>query len=136
MPYWRLFYHAVWTCKNREPLIRSEFEDDLHQYMIRKGRSLSAKMHKVGGIEDHVHIVFSIAPKITVAGFIGKIKGASSHWVTHIIRNGEFFQWQDEYGIVSFGEENLPDVISYVDRQREHHMKNNIEPRFELCNNE
>jgi len=40
-------------------------------------------MHEVGGIEDHVHTVFSLPPKYAVADFIGTLKGASSHWVTH-----------------------------------------------------
>jgi hypothetical protein len=31
MAYWRLHYHAVWACKNREPLITAELEPELYK---------------------------------------------------------------------------------------------------------
>jgi len=129
MPYWRLHYHAVWSCKNREELISPELEPKLYEYIRGKGLELGGIMHAVGGIADHFHTTFSLAPKYALADFIGQLKGASSHWVTHVLKHPESFDWQRGYGVVSFGSRNLEQVIRYVKNQKEHHRKqttNNI----------
>jgi len=121
MSYWRLHYHAIWSCKNRAPLITPELEPELYKYLRGKGLELGAIMHAVGGIEDHVHNVFSLPPKFAIADFIGKLKGASSHWVTHVLKHPGEFDWQRGYGVLSFGDKNLPTVIAYANNQKEHH---------------
>ena len=121
MPYWRLYYHGVWACKNRESMITPELEPQLHQYLRGKALELDATMHAVGGIEDHVHICFSLAPKYDVANFIGKLKGASSHWVTHVLKHPHEFDWQRGYGVLSFAKKDLGRVVVYVQNQKEHH---------------
>ena len=127
MPYWRLHYHAVWACKNREPLITPELEPQLYQYISGKGRELDGIIHAVGGIEEHLHTIFSLAPKYAIADFIGKIKGASSHWVTHVLKHPNPFDWQRGYGVVSIGDRHLEQVIRYVRNQKEHHQKQTID---------
>jgi putative transposase len=65
-----------------------------------------------------------------------RIKGSSSHLVNEVDRrtfNGfhERFFWQEEYGVLSFGERSLESVVSYVQNQRQHHTKNSVLPEFE-----
>ena len=126
MPYWQLYYHLVWATKAREALITSELEADLHRYLRGKGIELGGVVHAVGGIEDHVHLVVSIPPPIAVATFVGKLKGASSHWVTHVSPNQAPFAWQDGYGALSFGERSLPRVVQYALSQRERHQSKTL----------
>ena len=33
MSYWRLFYHAVWSTQDRQPLIDPAWEKDLYGYL-------------------------------------------------------------------------------------------------------
>jgi len=131
MAYWRLHYHAVWSCKNREPLIINDLEAPLHNYLLGKGLELGAIMHGVGGIEDHVHTTFSLAPKYAIADFVGKLKGAASHWVTHVLKYPGEFDWQRGYGVVSFGSKHLPMVIKYVRNQKIHHQRKTAIDVFE-----
>ena len=83
MSYSRLFYHMIWGTKNREPLIQIEFEISLYNVIAAKAKDLGAFVYAVGGIEDHVHLVASVPPRIALADFIGQVKGNSSHWVNH-----------------------------------------------------
>lgn len=133
MPYWRLHYHAIWTCKNREPLISNDLESELYQYLRGKGMELGAIIHAIGGIENHVHVVFSLAPKYAIATFIGKLKGASSHWITKVLRHPEPFEWQRGYGVLSFGSKNLPQLIHYALNQKEHHQCQTTNEILERC---
>ena len=121
MPYWRLFYHFVWGTKNREPLIAPEWENSLHNVIAAKATELGAIVHSVGGIEDHVHLVVSVPPKIALSTFIGQVKGNSSHFVNHGLDVVIYFAWQAEYGVVSFGGKMLDMVVRYAKNQREHH---------------
>ena len=53
------------------------------------------------------------------------MKGASSH------EFGKALQWQNGYGIVSFGTRDLPWVMAYVTNQKEHHSRGTVFDRLE-----
>lgn len=125
MAYWKLFYHVVWATKNREPLITPELETVVYDYLRAKAVGLGAMVFAVNGMPDHVHVVATIPPTIAVAKLIGQIKGVSSAKLNHGgVAPG--FAWQDKYGVFSFDEKRLPDVIRYVERQKEHHAEGTI----------
>lgn len=126
MPYSRLFYHIILGTKNREPLIQIEFEESLHNVIAAKGKDLGSFVYAVGGIEDHIHLVASVPPRIAMADFIGQVKGNSSHWVNHELALSYQFNWQAEYGVVSFGGKQLDVVVKYVKNQRQHHLEGTI----------
>ena len=122
MPYWRLFYHIVFSTKNREPLITPDIEQEVHGYLAGKATTLGAIVYAVNGTKDHVHVVASVSPKLALSSFIGQIKGATSHHINHMPgRTETLLDWQRGYGVVSFGEKHLDWVIDYVRRQKEHH---------------
>jgi putative transposase len=81
MGYWRLYYHIVWATKDRVPLITEDIQSKLYGYISRKVKKMNCILHALGGIEDHVHLVVSIPPKLSIADFIANIKGSSSHYV-------------------------------------------------------
>lgn len=126
MAYWQLYYHIVWATKGRDLLITKELQAALYKYLRGKVISLGGVFHAVGGMEDHVHVVASIPPKLAVANFVGQLKGASSHWVNHQNDFESVLYWQDGYGVFSFGKRALPRVIEYVLNQQEHHTKNDL----------
>jgi putative transposase len=126
MPYWRLFYHFVWGTKNGEPLIAPQWEASLHNVIAAKASDLTAMVYAVGGIEDHIHLVVSVPPKIALSTFIGQVKGNSSHSVNHELHLDIVFTLQAEYGVVSFGGKLLDMVVKYTKNQRKHHAEKTI----------
>ena len=130
MPYWRLFYHAVWGTKNRLPLIDASWEDDLHGYIWGKATALECIPHAINGMSDHLHVVISIPPKLSIATLIGKLKGASSHHVNERYMDSAF-AWQAEYGVLSFSERSLSRVVDYVKNQKKHHAENKLNMAME-----
>ena len=131
MPYWRLFYHCVWGTKNGEPFIEPRWENSLHNVIAAKAAQLEARVHAVGGIDNHVHLVVSVPPKMALSTFIGQVKGNSSHWVNHELKLGYHFAWQAEYGVVSFGGKRLDLVLRYAKNQRKHHSEGTSIPMLE-----
>ncbi len=131
MSYWRLFYHFVWATRQREPWIDQRFERLLHRAIARKVVDLGGIAHAVGGTADHVHLVASVPPRIALSTFAGQVKGSSSHFVNHEIQPGHKFAWQEEYGVVSFGERHLDWIVRYVQDQAQHHGQGTTVQRLE-----
>jgi len=132
MPYWRLFYHLVWGTQNREALIHGELETLLHKAICAKAADLGALVYAVGGIEDHIHLVASIPPRIALSEFIGQVKGNSSHLANHRLALPYHFAWQSEYGVLSFGGKGLDTVVKYARNQKEHHLNQNTIRALEI----
>ena len=124
--------HFVWHVKHNNPVLRDEIETQTHRFL--RGRAVQTAgvfFHKVGGDDDHVHLVVSVPPTLQPAEWIGRLKGACSHYINHEIANRKILEWQGGYGVVSFGTKDLPWVIDYVRRQREHHAGGKVHDRLE-----
>ncbi len=126
MPYWKLYYHLIWGTKNRLPLITPALEPEVYRAIAAKAKDMEGYIHAIGGTEDHVHLAVSIPPKLSPAKFIGDVKGSSSHFINHITRPEFEFYWQEEYGVLSFGEKNLGSVVKYILNQKQHHTEGNL----------
>ncbi|MBC8509729.1 MAG: IS200/IS605 family transposase [Anaerolineales bacterium] len=136
MPYWQLFYHIVWATKHRVPILTAETEPIIHNYLQKKAVGLGAIVFALNGWNDHVHMVVSIPPKISVAKFIGQVKAVAS---TKFNKSGHAiisFYWQAEYAVFSFDRKRLPNYIKYVERQKEHHQEKTTIPILERTEGE
>ncbi|WP_254174692.1 IS200/IS605 family transposase [Planktothrix pseudagardhii] len=122
MAFWRTYYHLVWATKNRQPLITADRESELYGYIIGKADYLGCIVHAIGGVEDHIHLVVSIPPKLSVSEFVKTIKGSSAYHLNHTpSTSGLGFSWQHGYGVLTLGGKQLEDAKAYVNNQKEHH---------------
>jgi putative transposase len=124
--------HFTWHTKSNMPVLIEMIENRLHQYI--KHRVLETRgvlFHEIGGTDDHVHLVVSLPSTVLISDWIGKLKGASSYYINHEIANRKVLEWQDGYGVVSFGTKDLEWVVKYVRNQREHHKQGNTFKRME-----
>ncbi len=124
--------HLTWHVKESLPIINETFEEGLHRHL--RSYALKEKdviVHEVGGTETHVHMAVSIPPTLHIADWIGRLKGSSSHHVNHQLVNRHLLDWQDGYGVVSFGTKDLPWIVDYIRNQKEHHRNGSIFERLE-----
>ena len=126
MSYWHLFYHITFAVKKRLPLILDNLEQQLHHALEAKACELGGTVYAIGGIEDHVHLAVSVPPSISLSNFIGQVKGNSAHLVNYKLCPPYHFEWQEGFGVVSFGPKQLGVVIDYIHNQRVHHQTNSI----------
>ena len=133
--YSEIHQHVTWHVKNGAA-IEPEFEAKLHGF-IRDyaARTQGVVVHAVNGVTDHVHIAVSVPPTLNVSEWLGRLKGASSHYVNEQLTNRKTFGWQAGYGVVSFGTKDLPWVVGYVERQKEHHAAGRVHDRLEFRGN-
>jgi len=132
MALWRLYYHFVWATKERQPLISPAIQPIVYGYIIGKAHALGAIVHAIGGMEEHIHIIGSVPPKLSIADFVRFTKGSSSHHINQRFREIEAdFGWQRGYGVFSLGGKQLSSAIAYVQNQQQHHTQNTINPQLE-----
>lgn len=132
MPYWRLNYHVVWSTKNREILIDSETGKIIARSIRTTINAMKSIPHAIECADDHVHVAVSIPPSVLISDLVARMKGAFSHAVNQAF-TGRSFRWQAEYGILSFGDKALPDVVAYVTSQMERHASNRLWSSMEIC---
>jgi putative transposase len=117
-----LLVHSIFSTKDRRPFLRSkELRNEIYAYMAGILKNLECHPIKIGGVEDHVHILSSLSKNIAFSELIGRVKGSSSKRLKEKGVHG--FAWQNGYGAFSVSESNVEAVIAYIADQAEHHRK-------------
>jgi REP element-mobilizing transposase RayT len=122
--YHSLHYHFVCSTKERRPLIR-EWRPQLHEYVGGTVRGLGGVPLKVGGVEDHIHLLVGLKPTHCLADFAREWKKASSVWAAQ--HHDRDFAWQEGYSVFAVSVSLLETVSGYIERQQEHHRRMTFE---------
>jgi len=123
MPYCNIMIHAIWSTKNRLPLITKELKPLLLQHIKDNSVMKGIFIDKMNCTSDHIHVLISLGADQTIAKTTGLIKGESSNWVNkQKITQGKF-EWQEEYIALSVSYSVTDAVRKYIMNQEEHHRK-------------
>jgi len=128
--YSRLHYHLVFSTKERKRLIVPEIKDRFHAYMNGIIFNLGGLVDEIGGVEDHVHLLFYCPPKLALADVIRDLKAGSSGWAHETWPERTAFAWQRGYGIFTVSESNVEIVREYIRNQEAHHQRMTFEEEF------
>ena len=60
----QLLYHVVFSTKNRKPYLTDGFREQVFAYMAGAAKQLDGFALKIGGYDDHVHLLVRIPAKI------------------------------------------------------------------------
>ena len=73
-----LIVHAVFSTKDRRALLRSEeIRSETYSYLAGILKNLQCHPIKIGGADDHVHILSSLSKNIAFAEMIGRVNSSS-----------------------------------------------------------
>jgi putative transposase len=118
-----LFVHAVWTTKNRLPLLRGDDLEMIGATAQNTARKLGAVVHAAGGTENHVHVLARYRPDIAVSSLLRSMKASTSHNLRQTIPE---FAWQEGYAAFSVSPGDVGRIEAYINGQTEHHAKEDI----------
>ena len=116
--YYNIWIHAVFSTKERQPLITSEIENQLYSCLYTEFKSMGCALRIVNGLPDHVHCLFLLGPKRSISEVIKHIKGLSSHFINSQYSTAEKFAWQKGYAAFSVSESRLDIVYQYIKNQK------------------
>jgi REP element-mobilizing transposase RayT len=117
----KVYLHAVFSTKNRAATLADAWRDELFHVLGGAANNLGCQSLVVGGVADHVHMLFQLGRTITIADALGKIKSTSSSWVNQTRGLLAEFHWQAGYAVFSVSQSNVEAVRQYIRRQPEHH---------------
>lgn len=119
-----VYVHLVFSTKDRRPFLRdATLRESMHSYLGGVSRQLDCPPIRVGGIEDHVHILAQFGRTITLADWVKELKRVSNLWHQEQVLSERDFRWQGGYAAFSVSQSNLAQVAEYVARQEEQHRK-------------
>jgi putative transposase len=119
--YTTLFYHIVFSTKNRGRFIRPEIENKVWAYVGDVARHHKFTAIQVGGVEDHLHALVMAPPTIAPFEIAKYLKGESSKWIRETFSELCRFAWQDGYAGFTVSKSNVSEVVKYIQGQRTHH---------------
>jgi len=115
-----LYYHIIFSTKNREPIIGPGWRASFHDYLGGTVNGLGGQSLTVGGVDDHLHLLVQLNAMHRLADFMRELKKASSAWAA--AKTGSF-AWQEGYAALTVSASAVPDVRDYIRKQEEHHQR-------------
>ena len=127
----KILVHAVFSTKDRYPYLRDKtLRSELHHYLGGILANLDCQPLIVGGVEDHVHLLYALSRTRNLAEIIKETKRASSLWIKTKSANLHDFSWQAGYGAFSIGHSQIESMRNYIATQEEHHRKITFQDEF------
>ena len=120
----RIWVHAVWSTKCREPLIHQDIEKEIYLMIRNKFIETGCSVRIINGTPDHVHCLFCLSIDKTIIDVMHKVKGATSYYINLKKLTTFKFAWQKGYGAFPVSLTDLEKIYEYIKNQKEHHRDN------------
>jgi putative transposase len=118
----KVLIHTIFSTKDRAPFLKDAgFRREAHTYMAGVTGKLGCKAIKIGGVEDHVHLLTTLSRTVTIADFVKETKRATTDWIQKQGAALADFYWQRGYGVFSVSESARDEVVRYILQQEDHH---------------
>ena len=127
----KIWIHAIWATKERQPLIHKSVENTIYQFISEELRALGCPVRIINDTPDHIHCLFLLSREKSIAEVIKQIKGSSSHYINQANLISEKFSWQTGYAAFSVSESIVDKVFHYIKNQKQHHTKKKFQQEYE-----
>ena len=120
--YLALYYHLVFSTKNRQRTIHPEMEAKLYPYIT--GCSIPHKVSiiRVNGMSDHIHLLISVySGDFNLSNFIREFKKSTNMYINTTLGLNGAFSWQEGYFASTISKKDIGSVKQYISDQKQHH---------------
>ena len=93
--YSQIYFHIVFSTKNRVDFIRPEIENRVWAYIGGIARKHKMTAIQVGGIDNHIHALIGSLAVLSPSQVAKYLKGDSSFWIYNEFQELRNFAWQD-----------------------------------------
>ena len=121
---WNCMYHVVFIPKYRRKAIYGKLRRDIGVYLRRLCEYQNVEIIEGHMMPDHVHLLVSIPPKMSVSSFMGYLKGKSALMIFDKHANlkykfGNRHFWAEGYYVSTVGL-NEGTIKKYIQEQEKH----------------
>ncbi len=128
--YSQIYVHLVFSVKGRQSLIQDAWKERMYKYICGIAIGKGQKVYAIGGVADHIHILVSVKPNISISELVRDLKSSSSKWLNEQGFLMGKFEWQNGFGAFTCGHSQLTSVIAYVNNQEMHHKKETFKEEY------
>ncbi len=118
---WNCKYHIVFAPKYRRQIIYGKIKNDIGKILRMLCERKGVEIIEAEACSDHIHMLVSIPPKISVSSFMGYLKGKSSLMIFDRHANlkykyGNRKFWAEGYYVDTVGK-NKKVIEEYIKKQ-------------------
>ncbi|NND99944.1 MAG: transposase [Pirellulaceae bacterium] len=125
--------HLTYSTKGRRPWIPEMIQEALWAYQAGIFQQWESPSLMIGGVDDHVHALFTLSKNHALKTIVEQVKKSSSAWIkSDDATRNQRFAWQGGYAAFSVSQSNVPQVQAYIAKQREHHRRLSFEDELRL----
>ncbi len=128
--YTQIYIQIVFAVSGRRNLISKENREELHKFITGIVSNRKQKLFAVFAMPDHIHMLISINPNISISDLVRDIKSGSSKFINEKRWINGKFNWQEGYGAFSYSRSSVDSVIKYILNQEEHHSKKTFREEY------
>lgn len=126
----KIYIHLIFHTKTTSPQILHNDLERAHAYIGQLVNTTGCQTIRVGGVEDHVHVLFSLSRDCAVSHVAEEIKRNSSRWLKTLDGHYHHFAWQGGYAALSVSQSVVDKTLQYISQQVEHHKKHSFSEEY------
>ena len=120
---WRCQYHIILTPKYRRQVIYGKYKKEIGKILRMLCERNGIEIHEANACKDHIHMLVSIPPKMSVSRAMGILKGKSALMIFDRFANlkykyGNRHFWCRGYFVDTVGR-NKTAITKYIQNQME-----------------
>ncbi len=128
--YTQILYHLVFGTRDRTGVLDLERHGDLCEHIADLMLEKNCIPWQLGGNDDHIHILFSLPPDISLAPLVRGIKLNASRWIYDEHSFVCFEGWQVGFAAFSCSWSVRDSVMKYIASQLEYHESTTFEEEY------
>jgi putative transposase len=126
--YSQIYVQIVFAVEGRQHFIAESFRERVQQYITGIVQNKGQKLLSIFCMPDHIHILVSIKPNISVSDLVRDVKSNSTAFIKENGING--FSWQKGFGAFSYAKSQMHEVVQYISNQPAHHHKKSFKEEY------
>ncbi len=131
-----LCVHLVFHTGSKEVCLRPDDTSKLYKYIGGILKEKECFPVCIGGMPDHIHLLFVLSKNIALADLVRDVKHSSTSYLKTVDSYYKNFKWQSGYGAFGVSASACQRVIRYINNQGIHHQKKSFKEEYLYMLNE
>jgi putative transposase len=128
--YHQIYLQFVFAVKHRNAILHKDWRPLLLGVIGNLINESGCKTIVANGVEDHVHCLAGLKPVVSVSELMKGVKAKSSKYINDHKLTPERFEWQEGFGVFSYGQSQVDEVYRYIQNQEAHHKKQTFREEY------
>lgn len=126
----KIYIHLIFHIKTTSLGICEWDLERVHSYIGQLVNTTGCHVIQVGGVKDHVHILFLLSKNESISHVVEEVKRNSIRWIKSISPYYNKFEWQSGYGAFSVSQSVADKTLEYIQGQKAHHARRSFQDEY------